>query len=446
MINENFQKTSSPFRHLVCGTQKKAPLEGGDLKTYINFDNAASTPPLKPVLEKINEFAPWYSSVHRGQGYKSQLSTNLYEKVRDIVAEFVNTSREKNTVIFTTNTTAAINKLAYKMQNREQIENEKKVKKRIIITSRMEHHSNLLPWRDKFELHYIPLTANKKISLSGLEQLLIKYQGQVKLLTVTGASNVTGTITPVYKMARLAHKYGTKIHIDGAQLIPHQPFDMKPFNSYEHIDYLSFSAHKLYAPFGSGVLIGPQRTFAQNKPDYQGGGTVELVSDQKTVWKNPPAREEAGTPNIIGAIALGQALKTLKNNNLKNISRYEKEISDYLTYKLKKIPEIIIYSLPDKNHKLSIIPFNIKKLSHKKTASLLAKKGIAVRSGCFCAQPYVQKLLNISPRQVKKRIDNLNQDHPGMVRVSLGMYNTRKEIDYFLKSIKEIIGKNIPED
>ncbi len=426
------EKQKAPFRNLVCGVENKVPLPDGRLVPYINFDNAASTPPLKSVLEKINEFAPWYSSVHRGRGYKSQLTTRLYEETRQIIADFVGADLRQKEIIFTTNTTAAINKLAYRLHQPD--------KEQVVISSRMEHHSNDLPWRDKYQVEYIPLTSSGQLSLSALKYLLEKHRGRVTLVTVTGASNVSGVAPPVHQIARLVHRYKSQIMVDGAQLIPHLPFDLKNEDSPEHIDYLTFSAHKLYAPFGCGVLIGPRQTFKKGAPEYTGGGTVRLVTPEIVQWYQPPHKEEAGSPNVMGVVALRQAIETLMEIGMEEIAAYENMLNNYLLQKLEKIPELILYTPGYSEKQLAIIPFNIRGINHKKTAEYLAwQKGIAVRSGCFCAQPYVQKLLGVPDEQVQKRLKKPTAPHPGMVRISLGLYNTRQEINRLSKVLSDII-------
>lgn len=431
MVLEN----DSLFRQYVVGVETKIPLVNGKLATYINFDNAATTPPLKSVIKAITDFAPWYSSIHRGKGYKSQLSSNLYEESRKLVAGFVKADPDYHTVIYVKNTTEAINKLSYRLSERD--------KQSVILSTDMEHHSNDLPWRGKFQLDYISIDSTGRLSLEDLEAKLIQYQGRVKLVTVTGASNVTGYLNPIYKIAGLAHQYKARILVDGAQLVPHTPIDLKPVGHPEHIDYLAFSGHKMYAPFGTGVLIGPVENFKQGYPDYVGGGTVQVVTHDFISWDQPPHKEEAGSPNIMGVVALGEAIKTLSWLGMDKIARYEQELTDYTIRKLKEIPDIILYNQTretDGQKRVGIIPFNIKGMSHELVATILAAEaGIAVRNGCFCAQPYIQKLLNVSPREIQRHLRNPDALHPGLVRISFGMYNNFSEVDTLLEVLKEIV-------
>lgn len=429
----NYEMYESPYRDLVLGIDTEVPLSNGRYTSYVNFDNAATTPPFVSVLKEINNFAPWYSSINRGEGYKSQISSKLYENSRQVVLDFVHADSNHDTVIYVKNTTEGINKLSFRLCNEE--------KQCTVLSTNMEHHSNDLPWRDKYNIDYIELDDYGRLSLEDLEKKLIRYKGCVKLVTVSGASNVTGYINPVYEVAKLAHKYKAKILVDGAQLVPHVPVDMKPVNSPEHIDFLVFSGHKMYAPFGVGVLIGPKNTFMYGAPDYKGGGTVKVVTHEFISWNDPPGKEEAGTPNVMGVIALVSAIKTLNSIGMKKIDNYEKDLTRYALSKLKTIKDIEIYTNSDDiNERVGIIPFNINDIHHTIVAQILSHEaGIAVRTGCFCAQPYVQSLLNISKEEVANYIRSPKDDRPGMVRISFGLYNNFSEVDYLIRALRYIV-------
>lgn len=423
------------YKNLVYGVNTLVPLADESKVPYINFDNAATTPPFISVMDKINDFCPYYSSVHRGTGYKSILSTQLYEQARNIVLDFVKGDPSYHTVIFLQNTTQAINKLSYRLMDEIQDD--------IVLSTYMEHHSNDLPWRYRYNTDYVDLDNSGRLSLEHLEYLLKKYKGKVKLLTVTGASNVTGYINPIHEMAELAHRYGSKILVDGAQLIPHHPVDLKPVGHPQHIDYIVFSGHKMYAPFGTGVLIAPKDKFEKGISEYIGGGTVDLVTPKEVRWLPPPYREEAGTPNLLGVIALIESINTLQRLNMEKISKYEKDLTRYTLENIKTVPNLILYDDEDIENKVSILSFNIQGLYHETVAIALAlEEGIAVRNGCFCAQPYIQKLLNISMDNIDKYKENEDFPRPGTVRISYGLYNNHKEIDNFIDLLKRI-GNNI---
>lgn len=429
----NYKLLRSPYRHLIVGADTQIPLCNGQLTTAINFDNAASTPPFVSVMKEIINFSSMYSSIHRGTGYKSQFSSRLFEDARSTVLEFINADPLQDTVIFVKNTTEAINKLAYRLWDGK--------KNSVILSTCMEHHSNDLPWRHKFQVDYVQTDSYGKLSLEDLESKLIKHKGNVKLVTVTGASNVTGYVNPIHKIAELAHRYRAKILVDGAQLVPHTGINMKPRNPLQHIDYLAFSAHKMYAPFGTGVLIGPKETFQQGISEIVGGGTAEIVTHDWVVWESPPQKEEAGSPNVMGVIALVAAIKTLTAIGMKNIDHYESQLTDYANTKLKSIPGLTLYSHTAPGEpRIGVIPFNIRGIAHERVATILSNQaGIAVRTGCFCTQPYIQRLLSITPEQMKNLSRSADAARPGVVRISFGLYNDFTEIDVLAQLLERIV-------
>lgn len=425
-----FVKYNTNYRELIIGTETKIPLSNGQMVTSINFDNAATTPPFSSVLESVVSFAPWYSSIHRGTGYKSQYSSELYEKSRDIIRDFVK-AEPGNTVVFIKNTSEAINKLSYRLFNKD--------KRSVILSTYMEHHSNDLPWRNKYDVDYVKVDENGRLSIHDLEKKLRKYKKKVALVTVTGASNVTGYKNPINDIAELVHEYNAKIMVDAAQLIAHSCVDMKPDSSSQHIDYIAFSAHKMYAPFGAGVLIGPEYDFIKGEPEYRGGGTIDIVTHDLIRWAEPPHKDEAGTPNIMGVVALSEAIKTLNSIGMSNLEAYECSLSEYALTKLTAVPGIQLYCDTDLRDRVGIIPFNIEGLPHQIVASALsAESGIAVRNGCFCAQPYVQRLMKIPRNEIRRRIKNPSLPHPGMVRLSFGLYNNYDEIDVLVQKLYDI--------
>ena len=426
------------YRELIAGVNTKIHLKNNNPVTAINFDNAATTPPFNYVLKKIHDFSPYYSSIHRGTGFKSQFSSEAYELSRNTICNFVHCDNTKNTVIYVKNTTEAINKLSYIFNNL--------YKDSVILTTRMEHHSNDLPWRDKFKVDYVELDELGKLNLSDLKYKLKKHEGKIKLVCVAAASNVTGYKNPIYKIAKIAHSFGAEILVDGAQAVAHYPIYMNRSLKEECIDYLAFSAHKMYSPFGIGVLIGPRKTFCHANPEYSGGGTINLVTDDYVIWADPPEKNEAGTPNVIGVVALTAAIKVLNKLGMNAIDTKEIALYKYALNKMSKLPDIIFYgdTKPDCN-KVAILPFNIKGVHHETTAKLLSELGgIAVRNGCFCAHPYVQRLLKLSPEEINYFKYNYNDFRPGMVRLSFGLYNTYSEVDILINTLKKIIkGKNI---
>lgn len=421
------------FRSYVAGVDSIVPVIGGK-RTYINFDNAASTPPLKSVLAGIEEFAPWYSSVHRGNGFKSRLSTAIYEEAREIVARFVGANSNDHTVIFGKNTTEAINKLSYRLRLRRDD---------VVLISHLEHHSNDLPWRARATVKRIAVLPDGRIDQKDFLQLLDRYSGRVRLVALSGASNVTGNIPNIHWFARQAHAANAHIFIDCAQLAAHRKIDMRKLDDPEHLDYIAFSAHKMYAPFGCGVLVGRQDTFARGTPEYSGGGTIASVTTKQVDWAWPPESEEAGSPNVIGVVALVRALKTLQSIGMERIAKHEANLTSYALLTLKKIPGLTVYGNQNPQATASrsaVIPFTLEGVpSHLVAACLGFEWGIGIRSGCFCAQPYVMSLLNLDPNRVRSNILHNRRDSvAGLARVSFGLYNTEAEIDILVKALTAI--------
>ena len=428
-------KTTDFSRHLrsmILGAETKIPLANGQYVTAINFDNAATTPPFISVMNGVVNFAPWYSSIHRGKGFKSKLSSNTYEEGRQIIYDFVNADKEKDTLIFTKNTTESINIAAYRLA--------KENNKGVIISTDMEHLANDLPWRNKFNVDYVGIDKVGKLSLKDLEDKLSRNKGNVLLVTVTGASNVTGYINPIHEIAKIAHKYHAKIFVDGAQLVPHVPVDMKPHDALEHIDYLAFSAHKMYAPFGVGVLVGPRKTFEKGEPVYKGGGDVRLVSQKFIQWAEPPAKDEAGTPNIMGVNALVDAVKNLNMIGLDAIHQHENMLIHYAVDRLKNIHGIDLYCYDKKeDERVALISFTLEGMPHPLLAEILSREGgIAVRDGMFCAHPYIEKMLDLTDKDIEYYRTNKDVLIPGMVRISFGLYNNVSEVNHLIKLLDNI--------
>lgn len=430
------------IREMIVGCEQKVPTLSGEMKNYINFDNAASTPSLKLVLDTINQFMPWYSSIHRGAGFKSQLSTMIYDTTREIVLEYCNADPELHTVVYGKNTTELINKVARRLITRED---------ELVFTTRMEHHSNDLPWRYNHKMEFIEVDEQGLLDLNDLENKLKSYSGRVKLVSLTGASNVTGYLNPIYKVAEIAHHYGAMVLVDAAQLVPHRPLDVKNQNDPQHIDFLVFSGHKIYAPFGQGALIADIEFLNQGMPDQVGGGVIEIVDNDYARWTVPPEKDEAGTPNVVGALALAKALQAFQQISMDFIVEHEKQLTRYALKKMKQIDGLTIYGSDDENdveNRLGVITFNLDSFHHGLVTSILTYEyAIGVRNGCFCAHPYLKRLLKITPEENKAFEERLLQGDrsniPGAIRMSFGMYNTEEEIDQFVDALQNIKNNRI---
>jgi cysteine desulfurase/selenocysteine lyase len=429
--------TSVGMASMVVGYDVEVPLLDGSRSRYVNLDNAATTPCLGAVQCGVNEFLRWYSSIHRGAGFKSILSTTVYEQAREVVAEFVGADAEANTVIFGRNTTEALNKLARRFPFE---------KGDVVLSSVMEHHSNLLPWRTVAQVGHIELRPDGSLDLQDLTQRLDAHAGRVKLVSITGASNVTGYLNPVHLIAKMAHGAGAKIAVDAAQLAGHRPIDVRPDGSADHLDFVALSAHKMYAPFGVGALIGPKSFFETGTPDEVGGGTVDFVTLDDVKWAGAPEREEAGSPNVVGAVALAIACRTLKRVGFETIVNHERELTRYLLERLKEVPRLKVFGLSDPSRahqRLGVVSFAIDGIPDGLVASVLScEGGIGVRSGCFCAHPYVLRLLRIPEEEAvyyRGRIAMGDRSEvPGLVRVSLGLHNSGEDIDRLIEILLRI--------
>ena len=433
---------SNNFRNLFVGLESSVPLLDGTEKCYINFDNAASTPAMRTVQRSVNDFLSYYSSVHRGTGFKSLLSTHAYEQARKVTLRFLGADPGSFTCIFGKNTTEAINKLTRRFPITD--------KRYIVLTSGMEHHSNDLPWRSVAKTIHTRLAPDGQLDEADFDTKLNSYRDKIAIVAITGASNVTGYINPIHRLAEKAHKVGAQIIVDCAQLAPHRKIDMGSLDDPAHLDYVTISAHKLYAPFGTGALIGRKDTFESGDPDVSGGGTVEIVTLNDVVWADPPERDEAGSPNTIGAIALASAIYQLEQVSMETIANHEASLTAYALERLKDIPQIHIYGDCNSQYahrRLGVIPFQLDEVSHFLVAAILGYEfGIGVRSGCFCAHPYILHLLGLSDEQardVRMRIlKSDRRDMPGMIRASFGLYNTTDEIDNLIEALTCIAQRN----
>jgi cysteine desulfurase/selenocysteine lyase len=434
MLNHPF----NDYRSLFVALDVLCPLLDGSSRCYTNLDNAASTPPLKAVQHAVDDFLVYYSSVHRGTGFKSQLSTHAYEQARKLVMEFVGANPADHTCIFGKNTTEAINKLSHRLPLQG--------KRNIIITTAMEHHSNDLPWRAVARVIHVGLTPDGRLNQHDFDTQLSKYADQVALVTITGASNVTGYLTPIYHLAEQAHAVGAMFLVDCAQLAPHRKIDMLPLEDPAHLDFITLSAHKMYAPFGTGALIGRKDIFEPGDPEMTGGGTVEIVTLDNVVWTEPPEKDEAGSPNVVGAVALAAAIRQLEAIGMAEVAHHEAELTRHALEQLPTIPGIHIYGDADPANaadRLGVISLQLDGVDHFLTAAVLGYEfGIGVRSGCFCAHPYILHLLGLSKQEatdVRQQIIAGDKSHmPGLVRVSFGLYNTLEDVDYLVEALKRI--------
>ena len=399
----------------------------GISRRYINLDYAASAPPLLDVAHAVDAFLPWYSSVHRGAGFKSRVSTAAYEGARDALRLFL-AARPDDAVIVTRNTTDAANLLASSLSDRAHV-----------VAFASEHHANLLAWQRR-PVTYLPIPESPCEALAHLEHALRGLGGRDVLVAVTGASNVTGEIWPVREIAEVAHRHGARIFVDAAQLAPHCPIDMAALD----VDYLALSGHKMYAPYGAGALLGRPDWLARGAPFLRGGGAVKFVTLDEVVWADLPDRQEAGSPNVLGAVALGVACRTLAAFGMDAFAEDERTLHAYARARLAVVPGLELYALWDATcPRVGILTFNLRGYHHSKLAAILsAEYGVGVRHGCFCAHPLLLHLLRVGGGQAADLRAALRRgEHPpipGAVRISLGVDTTRADLDYAAEALMAI--------
>jgi cysteine desulfurase/selenocysteine lyase len=427
---------SGGWRKHFAGVDLPVPVHGGGTVTGINFDNAASTPPLKRVRDAVNTFSDVYSSVHRGTGYKSRLSTEAYEHARDVVSRFLGVDEDDQVVIFVKGTTDALNRIAAEHARLEG--------KQVLVTE-MEHHADLLPWRHRSGHVMVGLTEEGHIDLDAIERALQAGGGAIGLVAVCGASNVTGFVSPIHEVAELAHRHGARVSVDAAQLAPHHRIEVRPANDPGHLDFVSLSGHKMYAPYGAGVLVAPRDFFA-GAPEVMGGGAISIVTWDDTVWADLPDREEAGSPNVIGSVALGVAIETLLELGFDAMLECEVELGRRMVAGLSAIPGVGVLGGVEPSttsSRLALASFVVDGLHHGLVAAALSHEwGIAVRHGCFCANPYVFHLLHMNKEEVGAVEHEVTEGRrkalPGAVRASLAPYNTAAEVDRFLEAVAHV--------
>ncbi|MBA4023438.1 MAG: cysteine desulfurase [Gordonia sp.] len=385
----------------VEGSDLRAPLADGSTTRYINFDYAASSPALRSAVSRIGELLPTYSSVHRGAGYASQVTTQAYEDARAVVTEFVGAADDQ-CLVFTRNTTDSLNLLAGCVPGP-------------VVVLDIEHHSNLLPWRDC----HVVQAANSIEETVGRVDAELQRTGAA-LLAVTGASNVTGEILPIRVLADLAHTRGARIVVDGAQLVPHRRVSLVA----DGIDYLAFSGHKVYAPFGAGVLVG-LRDWLDAAPAYlAGGGAVRNVTRDDVEWAPSPARHEGGSPNVLGAAALAVACEEIASLG-DAAALHETALTEQLRWGLAAIDGVEVLKIfHDISDAVGVVSFVVEGHRAVDVARYLSTEhGIGVRDGRFCAHPLLGRLGHDG----------------GAVRASLGLGSSSADIDALLSALAQYV-------
>ena len=401
--------------------RKDFPILEREINGYklIYFDNAATSQKPKQVIDAMKEFYEKYNAnIHRGIHTLSQEASELYEDAHEEVAKFIGADGIEE-VIFVKNTTEAINLVAYSWALNKLNEKDE------VLTTLLEHHSNIVPWEilsrlRGFKVKYADINADGTLNIESLEQLTTE---KTRIICVSHVSNVTGAINDVKRIAKLAHEHDAIIILDGAQSVPHMPIDVKNLD----VDFLAFSGHKMLGPTGIGVLYGKRELLEEMEPFLGGGNMIKSVRCQfpngncQIEWHDLPWKFEAGTPNICGGIGLMEAVKYLRRIGMENVQRHERELTEYALKRFGEFEKVKFYGPKDASLKCGIIPFNIDGMNPHDVALMLDSFGIMVRSGYHCAEPLHRRL------GIK-----------GSARASFYIYNTKEEIDRFIEVLRSI--------
>jgi len=425
------------------GLSTSYPLASGGDSRRVYLDSTASTLMMGTAQRVIEALLGHYANTHSVLHNSARLATQNYHWAHERVLSFVGADPDRYTAFFAgSGTTAGINRLARAFK-------ELRPDRDTALVSIMEHHSNDLPHR-KHLGRVIHLPAERgigSINLEALEELLVQEQGRVNYVAVTGVSNVTGIINPIHDIARLAHAHDALVLVDGAQMVAHLPVQMSGrADPAENIDALVFSGHKTYVPGSPGVVIALKEHLEKIDPVEVGGGMVaRVLTDHYSVTSKFPDREEAGTPNIPGAIGLATSLEVLDRIGMDYLFAEEEELLSYALAEMLAVPGVSIYGDPDIKRcpRVASISFNVAGVHHSMVAAILNDyHNIAVRNECFCAHPYVIEMM---PEETAdfvalsdEAVENLTSPKPGMVRASFGMYNTRADVDRFTAALRDI--------
>ncbi|PZR53515.1 cysteine desulfurase [Xylanimonas oleitrophica] len=402
----------------VVGADTLVPLVDGRRVPYANLDVAASAPALQEVAARVERVLPLYASVHRGAGYLSQVSTALYEQARRTVGEFVG-ARDDDLTVVVRNTTDALNLLAGCVPA-DPVTGEPG---RVLVLD-VEHHANLLPWQRGTEATVLTGGPTVAATLAELRAELADAAGtgqRYALLAVTGASNVTGEALPLAAVVEAAHAYGARVTLDGAQLVPHRRFSLAGTG----VDYVAFSGHKTYAPFGAGALVGRRDWLDAGTPYLAGGGAVRRVRAGEAVWHEGPARHEAGSPNVVGAVALAAACEALAAVDPQRLRAHEEALRSRLVAGLAEIDRVeVAHVWDDAADPVGVVTFTVTGYDPGLVAAYLsAEHGVGVRDGRFCAHPLLGRL----------------GFDAGAVRASVGVGTPGSDVERLLAAVRLLV-------
>lgn len=419
--------------------QRKVRLRDGNETPLVYFDHGASTHAPQPVIDAVSDLmAGSYANIHRGNHTLSMESSDAFDGAAETIGAFVGADPESHCVIFGQNTTMALDMAAHALAGTEGK----------TLTTVMEHHSNDLVHRNRGEVVHAQVDDQGRVRLEDVQARL--DEGDIKLVAVTGASNVTGYMPPIHELARRAHDAGARILVDAAQLYAHAPIDIKPADHPEHIDLLAVAGHKAYAPYGSACLVAPRGLMDAAPPYMPGGGTVTWVSEDSAMYATGPDRHMGGTPNIAGAIAFAAATEYLQGIGMDAVRRHEERLIDHALKgfgALESDHGVDLFGPRTVEEKGAVFSFMPGDLRHDAVSATLDRAfGIATRNGCFCAHPLLHKLLHLTDTSqwTEPLARGEEVDLPGAVRAAVGIYNTEAELDRLFEALDGMMAGKVP--
>jgi selenocysteine lyase/cysteine desulfurase len=468
------------------GLDAQYALATGETRRRTYLDSAASSLRLQPAARAMDEALRHYANTHSRLHFGAHVMTRAYEQAHDAVLDFVGADPEAYTAIFCGHgVTAGLNRMARQLLPSPE---ERAGRRDVVITTMMEHHANDLPHRKHAaEVVHVPLDTDAggqagRVDMQALREAVEAHAERLAYVAITSASNVTGVTNPVRDIARLAHEAGARVVVDAAQSAAHMPIPIYDADSGHALDVVCLSGHKIYAPGSPGVIVARKELFDEREPQIVGGGIVERVeTDRYEITDRLPEREEAGTPNLPGAFLLAATLRILRRVGMDVVAEHERALTQHLLTRFSQIDGLTLYGAPDLNEadRIGVVTFNLDALPHGLVAAALNDYfGIAMRNECFCAQPFVRRLLgrvgegatsspapagdgapasagnddascelsfgaDEAPGGNVARPPQQQSDceQPGMVRASLGLYNTKADIDYAADALSDLAAR-----
>jgi selenocysteine lyase/cysteine desulfurase len=433
------------LRTAFIGLDTEYPLADGRTARRTYLDSAASNLRLEVTDEIVRRALAHYANTHSQLHFSARIMTALYHRAHQIVLDFVGAGDDYTAVFYGNGVTGALNRMARVLKAQ-------RPERDVVITTIMEHHANDLPHRKHVgTVVHVPVEKDPdghagRVDMAALREAIDQHADRLNYVAITAASNVTGITNPVHEIARMAHKAGALVVVDAAQSAAHAPISVTAGDADEAIDVLCLSGHKIYTPGSPGVIVARKALFEGLEPQEVGGGIVSFVDTKRyRIVDDLPEREETGTPNLPGSLALAATLYLMGRIGMDVIEEDERDLTQYALTRFDQIPNMHIYG----SHRLEVadrigvITFNLTHLPHGLvTAALNDYFGIAVRNECFCAQPFVRQLLGIADEHGVAPDScmgvRLPGTQPGMVRVSLGLYNTRSDVDAAVEALTHI--------